>query len=236
MIHPGWRELHPDPSLNFQLNRWAAYGGEPWLRQVEPILPRLTGYDAWRDEFFRLGEVAEQEGRRLDAGLHFRSAEFFMLAGDARKQPTRARLLGHLRASFEGAYTAHAVPFGALTLPVVRFGEPRSRGTVVVFGGFDSYIEECFPILSEVAARGHDVVAFEGPGQGSVLEDQRAPMTPDWHGPVGAVLDALGLDDVTLVGISLGGCLVIRAAAVERRARRVIAFDVLTDFHTSTSA
>jgi pimeloyl-ACP methyl ester carboxylesterase len=55
-------------------------------------------------------------------------------------------------------------------------------------------------------------------------------MISDWHRPVGAVLDAFGLDDVTLVGISLGGCLAIRAAAHEPRVRRVVAFDVLTDF------
>jgi pimeloyl-ACP methyl ester carboxylesterase len=63
-----------------------------------------------------------------------------------------------------------------------------------------------------------------------VLEEQRAPMTLHWHRPVAAVLDALGLDDVTLVGISLGGCLAIRAAALEPRVRRVVAFDVLSDF------
>ena len=115
-IHQGWRELHPDVSLNFQLNRWTTYGGEEWLRDVEPVLPRLVDYDVWRDEFFRLGEAAEREGRRYIAGLHFRSAEFFMLESDARKQPTRLRLLPHLREPFEGTYTTHAVPFGSLTL------------------------------------------------------------------------------------------------------------------------
>src|ERR1700678_1027149 len=57
-------------------------------------------------------------------------------------------------------------------------------------------------------------------------------MTPDWHGPVSAVLDAFGLYDVTLVGISLGGCLVMHAAASEPRVRRVVAWDTLTDFYT----
>ena len=230
-IHQGWRELHPDVSLNFQLNRWAAYGGEAWLRDVEPILPRLLGYDAWRDEFVRLGEAAEREGRLYIAGLHFRSAEFFMLESDARKQPTRLRLLPQLREPFEGTYTTHAVPFGNLSLTAYRFGKPRSRGTIVLFGGFDSYVEELFPMLCEFARRGHDIVAFDGPGQGGMLEDQHVPMTADWHLPVAAVLDALGLDDVTLIGVSLGGCLAIRAAAFERRVQRVVAYDVMTDLH-----
>lgn len=36
--------MHPDVSLDFQLNRWATYGGKAWLREVEPVLPRLTDY------------------------------------------------------------------------------------------------------------------------------------------------------------------------------------------------
>jgi pimeloyl-ACP methyl ester carboxylesterase len=47
--------------------------------------------------------------------------------------------------------------------------------------------------------------------------------------PVAAVLDYFGLSDVTLMGFSLGGCLVLRAAAREPRVSRVIAFDIMTD-------
>jgi pimeloyl-ACP methyl ester carboxylesterase len=53
---------------------------------------------------------------------------------------------------------------------------------------------------------------------------------PTTHKPVGAVLDHFGVDDVALMGFSLGGCLVMRAAAYEPRVSRVIADDILTDF------
>ena len=62
-LHVGWLELHPDTSLNFQLNRWFAYGGESWLADVRPALPSLPGFDAWRDNFVVLGERAESDGR-----------------------------------------------------------------------------------------------------------------------------------------------------------------------------
>ena len=74
------------------------------------------------------------------------------------------------------------------------------------------------------------MAAFEGPGQGTVLEDQGVTMTPDWHGPVSTVLDASALEDVVLLGVSLGGCLAVRAASFEPRVTRVIAFDAMTDF------
>jgi pimeloyl-ACP methyl ester carboxylesterase len=55
------------------------------------------------------------------------------------------------------------------------------------------------------------------------------PFTPAWERPVAAVLDHFELDDVTLLGISLGGTLAPRAAAFLPRIRRVIAFDVCWD-------
>lgn len=100
----------------------------------------------------------------------------------------------------------------------------------MIFGGFDSYIEEFLPVMLALARAGYQVVGFEGPGQGGALADHGLRLIPDWHRPVGAILDHFGLDRVTLLGISLGGGLAIRAAAREPRVARVIADDVLTDF------
>ena len=230
-LHVGWLDLHPDASLNFQLNRWLAYGGERWLADVRPVLARLRGYDAWRDTFIALGDRAEADGRSLDAALHLRAAEFFMVPDDPLKTPTRRRLTTMLRDAY-GVTPADRrdVSFAGCQLPAFCFSADAPQGTIVAFGGFDSYIEEFFPILLVLRDCGWTVVAFEGPGQGAVLEDQHVTMTSEWHGPVGAVLDAFALDDVTLVGISLGGCLAMRAAAFEPRVTRVIAFDAMTDF------
>ena len=60
-------------------------------------------------------------------------------------------------------------------------------------------------------------------------------MTPDWYLPVSAVLDHFELTDTTLMGFSLGGALVVRAAAYEPRVSRVLAMDICTDlFEAST--
>jgi pimeloyl-ACP methyl ester carboxylesterase len=100
---------------------------------------------------------------------------------------------------------------------------------ILLCGGFDSSIEEPFPIQVSLRDAGFDVITFEGPGQGAALEAEGLAMTPDWERPVRAVLDHFRLDDVTLVGYSLGGCLALRAAAREPRVRRVVADDVFTD-------
>lgn len=226
----GWHELHTDISLNFQLNRWAAFGGPQWLQDVRPILSKLENYEAWRSIFVSLGERAEAEGRIFHAALHFRSAEFFMSADDPRKDPLRRRLLPMLRAANGVPESSQReVLFRGMRLPVWQFTSEPSRRTAVIFGGFDSYIEDFFPVFTRMRREGWNVIAFEGPGQGSVLEEQHVPLTTDWHAPLGAILDDLGLDKVTLIGVSLGGCLAIRAAALEPRVHRVVAFDVLAD-------
>ena len=58
------------------------------------------------------------------------------------------------------------VAFDGLRLPAWLFPAPRPRGTMVIFGGFDSYIEEFFPILAILQRKGFNVIAFEGPGHG----------------------------------------------------------------------
>ena len=58
------------------------------------------------------------------------------------------------------------VGFDGLRLPAWLFPAPRPRGTTVIFGGFDSYIEEFFPILVMLQRKGFNVIAFEGPGHG----------------------------------------------------------------------
>jgi pimeloyl-ACP methyl ester carboxylesterase len=227
-FHVGTYDVVPDRSLNFQINRWVSHGGEPLLREIQAMAPRLVSLDAWRNEFLAAAERAIAAGRTRDAAILLRSAEFFMTSTDPRKRPARERFLTSMRRAY-GVGKPARVPFANGYLPVYRFAPSAPRGTVVMFGGFDSYIEEFFPILMTMWNRGFDVVAFEGPGQGGALEDSGIPMTPEWHRPVGAILDRLSLSDVTLVGISLGGCLAIRAAAYEPRVTRVVAFDALTD-------
>ena len=96
-------------------------------------------------------------------------------------------------------------------------------------GGFDSYIEELTSAFFYLREAGYDVIAFEGPGQGGARSESGLPMTTEWHKPVGAVLDYFNVERAALVGMSLGGCLVMRAAAFEPRIERVVAYDIFTD-------
>jgi alpha-beta hydrolase superfamily lysophospholipase len=227
----GFHALHPDVAMNFQMNRFWHWAGEArMLDELRDAAPRIRSYDDWMRELLALSDRALSEGRALAAAYYARAAEFFMAPDDPRRQPARARFLELVAREYGvAASERHAVPYEGRTLPAYRFTPRDVRGRLVAFGGFDGYIEERLPMLRAFEAEGLDVVAFEGPGQGSVLEEG-LPMTIEWGRPVRAVLDHFGLDDVTLVGFSLGGCLVMHGAAGEPRVRRVVANDVLTDF------
>jgi pimeloyl-ACP methyl ester carboxylesterase len=225
----GYHRIHSDLSLNYQMNRFST-GNPDMVAEMRAVATRIRTYTDYVGEFLALSERALQTGEHLKGAYYLRSAEFYMLADDPRKRSARSEFIRVMRQCYEvGDEAHHLVPYDAATLSAYRFTSPAPQGTIVLFGGFDSYIEELFAMQIYLRDCGFDVIAFEGPGQGVVLEDQHRPMTPDWHWPLGAVLDYFQLEDVTLIGYSLGGCLAIRAAAREPRVRRVVADDIFTN-------
>ena len=199
--------------------------------EMRAISPKIHDINDCAREFFALGQAALARGEKIKGAYYLRSAEFCMFGTDPRKEPSRRRFVQLMREHFGYGDKNHfEIPYQGAALSAYRklpVGEPR--GTVVVFGGFDSYIEEWFPLQCYLAEAGFDVVGFDGPGQGASLEEAGLPLTHEWHKPVGAVLDYFDLDNVTLIGISLGGCLALRAAAYEPRIHRVISDDTDTD-------
>lgn len=77
---------------------------------------------------------------------------------------------------------------------------------------------------------GYEVVAFEGPGQGAARKKYGLALDYEWEKPAEAVLDYLEMDDVTWLGISMGGWFCFRAAAFEPRIKRVIASSIAFDY------
>jgi pimeloyl-ACP methyl ester carboxylesterase len=224
----GYHHFHDDLSLNFQCNRWVQWIGPSAIAEVTELAARCDTYPEWIDGFLGLAEAASKADRRLASAYYDRAAEFFMRPDDPRRPAARNRFAQAMRTLYDVA--PDEVPYGGSALPAIDLRpEAESGATMVVFGGFDSYVEEFLPMLATMVDAGHRVIAFEGPGQGAALEEHGLPMIAEWERPVAAVLDHYRLDDVTVVGESLGGGLVIRAAAFEPRISRVVCMDILDD-------
>jgi pimeloyl-ACP methyl ester carboxylesterase len=230
----GYHDLHADVSINFQLNRFYGWvGDDTMLTEMREATSGVTGvedYPAFTRTFLDLGDRALARHETLKGAYYLRLAEFFLFTGDPRKLPTRQRFVDLILDHFQIPPSACSrIPFESGWLPAYRLTPAQPKGTLVVFGGFDSYIEEWMPAAVFFRDAGYDTILFEGPGQGAALELAHLTMSPEWEKPVKTVLDNFRLDAVTLMGFSLGGGLVIRAAAFEPRVRRVIAYDIMTN-------
>jgi pimeloyl-ACP methyl ester carboxylesterase len=224
----GYHRFHDDLSLNFQCNRWVQWIGPSAIAEVAELAARCDTYPEWIDGFLGLADAARDAGSQFASAYYDRAAEFFMCPDDPRRPGARTRFVTTMRVLYD--VIPDEVPYAGSALPAFDLHPQQQAGsTILIFGGFDSYIEEFLPMLASMVDAGHRVIAFEGPGQGSALEERGLPMIAEWERPVAAVLDHYQLTDVTAVGESLGGGLVVRAAAFEPRISRVVSMDILDD-------
>lgn len=228
----GLYQLHPDQSVNFQMNRFYNWSNDPqMLDEMKKAGESIHSYNDYIKSFITLGKEALKKDEKLKAALYFRGAEFFIPEGGPNKQELRKQFIS-LNNEYYGVTKEqhYLIPYGEGFLSAYRFTPENSKGTIVFLNGFDGYIEECTRVYMVFKDAGYDTIAFDGPGQGTVLEDYHVPMTYEWEKPVKSVLDYFGLDDVTVIGGSLGGYLALRTAAYEKRVKRAICYDILPDF------
>jgi pimeloyl-ACP methyl ester carboxylesterase len=229
----GYHDLHSIKIIDFQLNRWHSLGYAR-LEDVRSAGRQIQTFDDWKRVMTALAKKAASEERWINAAFYYRAAEFFVLPSDPDKETLYDLFVDtfYNQAVAGEPIERHWVPYGGSNLPALRIpaGPGKVKGSIVIHGGFDSFIEEWYSCAAFFAANGYDVVLFEGPGQGAALKKSGLPLTHEWEKPVGAVLDSFGLDNVTLLGISMGGWMCLRAAAFEPRIKRVIASSIAFDY------
>lgn len=225
----GYYELHEDKNLNFQLNRTIGNGGR--LEDIQEIAPKIKDYADWKRELIFIAEQALSEGRTLNAAMYYRAAEFFVLPSDPEKEILFEKFLELFNKIYKNAVNEKVeVPYEKSFLPAYHIKNEQMKGTVVIHGGYDSFMEELYRLALYFKDMGYEVILFEGPGQGTALKKNKLYMTYEWEKPVKVILDYFKLNNITLLGISLGGYFALRAAAFEPRISKVIAYDVMYDF------
>jgi len=259
--------LFDNESFSFETLRaagFANYGGAD-LGEILATARNIAEGDeeswhrAWKATAERvraIGERALADGHPvsarealLRASNYYRTAEFFLRDNPA-SDPEVALLSSRSHDTFAAAaelfdtpVEAVAIPYENTTLPGYLFlvddwGTPRP--TVVYTSGYDSTLEEAwFAVAAAALRRGYNVLAFDGPGQGAALREQKLVFRPDWEAVTTPVIDyavsrpEIDDDRIALFGYSLGGYLVARAAAFEHRIAALILDDGIHDFHTA---
>jgi hypothetical protein len=109
---PGYRQLYPDVSVNFQLNRWLGWMTPQALPDMAAAAARVRGYTDLTSAFLDLADRLLGEQRRLDAAFCYRAAEFYLLPGDQRRAPARRRFLELVRSIYAiGPQHMNDVPY-----------------------------------------------------------------------------------------------------------------------------
>jgi pimeloyl-ACP methyl ester carboxylesterase len=227
-----FERFHRRGFINYQLNRAYALGFAD-RHEVFDAASRVRSMDDCVVVFEDLSRRAAADGRTQHATGYLRLAEFFTPPRSAAKADRYLRYRSLFETAVaEAGVVRHEVPYADATLPAYTLSAtgPPAGATVLVHGGFDSVIEEFYPIWQRVAAAGFDVVAFEGPGQGGARTVNGLTFDHDWEKPVGAVLDHFQLERAALIGISMGGYWALRAAGQEPRIDRVVSWPPVYDW------
>jgi len=206
-------------------------------------------YAAWSDTAGRVRALAERTqdpiskgGAYMRAHTYQRTGEFLLPPDDPKRPDSWEKETADFYQGLDTLgvrYEPIAVPYGGASLQALYFQGPQGaneKPLIVLVGGFDSTLEELYPVFGKAALeRGYSVLAYEGPGQGEALRKHGLTFTPEWERPTGAVLDEFLRTHakpakIVLMGMSMGGFFAPRAAAFEERIDGVVAFDTCFDF------
>ena len=230
----GYIKFHKKQLFNFQLNRWYSMGYLPY-EELQTLGGRVSDFKTWKIETKKLAEIALTHKKLVESAFYFRAAEFYLLPEDDEKDILYEKFSELFYKAFENEnIEIHKVPYIDSFLHILRIpptDNENNKGTILLHGGFDSFIEEFYSMMKCFSENGYEVIGFDGPGQGATLKNNRIAFDYQWEKPTKAILDYFQLEDVTLIGLSMGGWLCLRAAAFEKRIKRVIASGHVYDYY-----
>lgn len=249
-------ELFPG-NYRWSYNTLLAFAGGGQFGDVALIHPHLAAGvgddEVWQREWGRLADMLEQ---RAKAGSRHTAAENYFLSSlyhtisehfSPPHSDTRVASYAAALRTFDKARecASHCiervlVPFEGTTLPayfVPGFGAGRQPVAIFICG-FDTTKELWYlRARTQFAVRGISALFIDTPGIGEALRLQKLATRPDYEKPVSAAVDWLqqrsdvDAERIGIIGSSLGGYYVTRAAAFEPRLRAAVAWGVIYDYH-----
>ncbi|MEW6123518.1 MAG: alpha/beta fold hydrolase [Pseudomonadota bacterium] len=208
---------------------------ERWYAEWTALAERI--YDAGQASLVA-GHAVSARDAFLRASNYFRASYTFLFQPplDPRAVAAydrQAEAFARAMALMERPAESIEIPFGDTTLHGLFFAPDTSgtpRRTLILTGGYDGTAEETYFMSGRAAlARGYNVLAYDGPGQGRALFKQGLTLRPDWEAVLAPVMDhactrpEVDQGRIALMGISLGGYLAPRAAAFEPRLAALVA-------------
>ncbi|RKI37966.1 alpha/beta fold hydrolase [Corallococcus sp. AB004] len=227
------------------------YSAQSDISEVLDTAARIVAGDDWSwpnewvgtaDRIRAMGDVSLSHRHSISAGnAYLRAANYYRAALIHHPEPTHPSVVATGRKAVD-AYnkalhllkipgTPVRIPYERTTLPGYFFRAPsaRSIAPLLIFQqGRDAWPEESKYVIDAALARGYHCLIVHAPGQGMAIREQGLPFRHDWEQVIRPVVDfalcIAGVDSrrIALLGWSMGGALVPRAAAFERRIKILI--------------
>jgi alpha-beta hydrolase superfamily lysophospholipase len=255
---------NPDYDFEIRCTLGAAQAGGA---DVGEVLAAVAGvkakdhegwFDAWTELSVATAQAAKDAataGNSVSAAsAYLRAAGYYSVAVNAASAlADSAELIPTFkkhRAAWEGFVDNSPVPVERVSIPYGRYklpgyffspaGAKKARPTLIMNNGSDGAISGMWSQGGAAALdRGYNFLAFDGPGQQSMLFEKGLPFRPDWEAVITPVVDfLLARRDVSkrklaIWGISQGGYWVPRAMAFEHRLAAGIADPGVIDVSAS---
>lgn len=216
--------------FDFQINRVLTYGeAAADKEEVVGKAHNIKNLAQWFDVWVALGEKYEISAEYMRAAYAYRMAEFFLKEDHPKKNYMYEKSVKNFHKAFRQMrlnYEVHEIPYMGKEMHSIIFKNKNEKGTLLVCGGYDSFIEEFVLAITKFTQAGYTIILFEGDGQGKTLKNG-LKFIANWERPTSCVLDYYGIKECIMIGISWGGYLALRAAAFEKRIEAVVAYDVL---------
>ena len=258
-------KLSKDETFNFEMLRVLGmsrtYGSD--IAEVLTVAGRVIpgDFESWYREFVALANhinatlpdsthPVSLKNALFRAANYYRTADFFLHGNPA--DPRIDRVWTKQRVCFDKAISLMEMPGERIEIEAVGFHIPaviyrpsadnKPRPTLLLCNGYDGSQEEMLHVFGFGALeRGFNVVTFEGPGQPTVVREQKLGFIAEWEKVVTPVVDFcqnqnyMDNDKIVLLGYSFGGFLAPRAAAYEHRLAAVACVDGLFDIYKAFS-
>jgi dipeptidyl aminopeptidase/acylaminoacyl peptidase len=234
--------------------------GASAMGEIDQVGRRLKGREgdseAWYSEWHALAgdqeakaEAARAANHELTAGTHYLHAAVYYLYAERFIAPGERKNASYRRSIHcfdEGCKRRFPnierveVPYGENKLPAYFMKAPGSgrKPTAVCFDGLDLSKEMSILFAGvELANRGINTLAIDGPGQGEALRLRDIPSRYDYEAPGSAAYDYVaGRADVdskrvAVMAFSMGGYYAPRIAAFEKRYAACVAWGAHFDYH-----
>lgn len=235
LFKKGTFKLHENPNINYQLNRAINWSNAD-VALIKKIGDKAKDIKCLVNVSFDEAVLQEQQGNINNAIACYRLSDFFLTIRDDRKMQAYNKATFLFNKKNERYFENHTVEKGYIDYEQKKLKyyrvipDCKVKDTIILHGGFDSYQEEFFETILYLRCKGYQVILFDGPGQGYANRVEKFVFVHEWEHIVKIIHDQFDIEHSTIIGISLGAMLAPRAAAYEKRIKRVVSVGLMPNF------